>query len=447
METILQSLWSKSKLLVKGILIGILALILQIPAYYIRDLIAERELRQKEAITEVSSKWAGKQNITGPVLVLPYWQSSPDTLYGKNKTKHLAYFLPDELKINSSVIPEEKYRGIYKVMLYRSHTDLSGSFGVIQPEKLNISPENILWNEAYVQVNISDTKGLSDELKLKWNNQMLTLMPGAGYGQSSDGSLYASLGAGNAEDFKNVQYASSFDLNGAEQLLFTPVGKSTTVQLRSAWPHPSFTGGILPQNTEVRDSGFSATWKSLAHKRNFPQQWEDNAFMLWGQTANSETASTNINASAFGANLFVPVNAYQKTLRSIKYSALCILLTFAAFFLIETTQKKFIHPFQYGLIGLALLLFYTLLLSFSEYIGFNGAYIIASVCTIGLIAWFAKGLLRSSRLSTILSAVLVLVYAYVFTILQLQDYSLLLGSLGLFLALAVVMHFSKKIQW
>jgi inner membrane protein len=134
-------------------------------------------------------------------------------------------------------------------------------------------------------------------------------------------------------------------------------------------------------------------------------------------------------------------------MRSVKYSFLCILLTFAAFFLIDTTNRKSVHPFQYGLVGLALVLFYTLLLSISEYIGFTYSYAVAAVATIGLIAWFVKGVLGSMRLTTILSVVLLFVYTYMFTILQLQDYALLLGSIGLFLALAVIMHFSKRIEW
>ena len=215
-------------------------------------------------------------------------------------------------------------------------------------------------------------------------------------------------------------------------MLFTPVGKETTVTLSSAWPDPSFTGGQLPDH-RICDTGFVATWKSLSHTRNFPQAWKESAY--------------NLESSSFGADLFIPVNGYQKTMRSVKYAILCILLTFAAFFIIETVNKKSVHPFQYALIGVALILFYTLLLSFSEYTGFNIAYIIASIATVGLIAWFVKGILQSSKLTSILSVILVLMYSYVFTILQLQDYSLLLGSIGLFLTLAVIMHFSKKIQW
>ena len=168
-------------------------------------------------------------------------------------------------------------------------------------------------------------------------------------------------------------------------------------------------------------------------------------------TSVHEAEITSINSSigdaAFGASFYIPVNAYQKTTRSVKYSFLCIVLTFAFFFIIETTNKKSVHPFQYGLIGLALVLFYTLLLSFSEYFVFNYSYMIASVCTIGLIAWFVKGILSSGRLAGVLSTVLILTYTYVFTILQLQDYALVLGSIGLFITLGVIMYFSRKISW
>lgn len=205
----------------------------------------------------------------------------------------------------------------------------------------------------------------------------------------------------------------------------------------------------------------------MAHTRSFPQQWTDNDFKadadvpvvsntdldrfdgeyLLPSATGSNLSSTTTSSAAFGVNLFIPVNGYQKTLRTVKYAILCILLTFAAFFLIETVHKKSAHPFQYGLVGLALVLFYTLLLSFSEYTGFNTAYIIASLATVSLIGWFVKGILKSAKPSILLSVVLVLIYSYVFSLLQLQDYALLFGSIGLFLTLAVIMYFSRKISW
>jgi inner membrane protein len=447
METVVQNVWTKTKLLIKALIIGGIVLILQIPTFFVQDLIKEREQRQKEAIAEVSSKWARKQNIAGPVLVLPYWQVGADTT-GKSMTKHYAYFLPDVLNINSTVSPEEKYRGIYKVMLYTSKVNLKGSFNSVALDKLKIDPKDMIWSEAFVHINITDIKGLNDELKLQWNNQILMLSPDDREGNATNGGLSAPVAINSIEELKHVDFSTDMNISGSEELLFTPVGKSTVVEMSAKWPHPSFTGDILPLDTKINNDSFYAKWKSVSQKRNFSQQWKDNAFVISKLYAISgDTITNNINDNAFGASLYVPVNGYQKTMRSVKYSFLCILLTFAAFFLIETSNKKSVHPFQYGLVGLALVLFYTLLLSFSEYIGFNFSYAVAAVATIALITWFVKGILSSSRLTITLSVVLLLVYTYVFTILQLQDYALLLGSVGLFITLAVIMHFSKKIQW
>lgn len=461
MSTIVADVWTKGKILVKAGIIVVLVLLLMIPAHYVQELVREREARQKEAIAEVSGKWAGRQTVTGPMIVLPYWQTESETGGKRIRSKHYAFFLPEELSIKATVTPQQRKRGIYQVMLYTSAIAISGSFNQLSLQKLNIPAEDVLWAEAFIKVNIADVKGLNDELVINWNGQAVLLSPQAIDDRSGAPGLTAPILLQGPDALKDLRFATQFNLNGTEQVLFTPVGKATTVALSSRWPHPSFTGDILPQSSSIKDSGFSATWKSLAHRRSFPQQWKDDAYTVkpfyrpveGSSYANvdyatpSATVNTNINASAFGADLFVPVNSYQKTMRSVKYAILCILLTFAAFFLIETANKRSVHPFHYGLIGIALILFYTLLLSFSEYIGFDLSYVIASVATIGLIACFVKGILGSFRLSGILSGVLVLVYAYVFTILQLQDYSLLFGSIGLFVTLGVIMYFSRKFQW
>jgi inner membrane protein len=324
-------------------------------------------------------------------------------------------------------------------MLYTADVKLKGSFKAIDLGQLNINADQVLWNEVFVRMQISDTKGLNNELNLRWNDLDLNLMPNALGELDGGGGLTVKLPVQNEDALKDITFEVQANISGTEQLLFTPVGKTTAVNMESVYPHPRFTGDILPQQSIVKDSGFTATWTSLAHKRHFPQQFR--------QFDSPDGKTFDIERSAFGLDLFVPVNAYQKTMRSVKYAILCILLTFAAFFLIETINRKSVHPFQYGLIGLALILFYTLLLSFSEYIGFNAAYGVAAFCTIGLIAWFVKGILQSGRLSTILSVLLVLIYGYIFTILQLQDYSLLLGSIGLFVTLAVIMYFSRRLQW
>jgi inner membrane protein len=433
MESIIQNAWQKSKLIVKGLIIGVLALLLLIPADFVQNLIKEREARQKEAFTEVSSKWANRQNISGPVLVIPYTKAAKDNNGLPVTIKSSAYFLPDRLNIESAVKPEKRYRGIYEVMLYSSSIKLNGSFSQLPLQKLNLTPADLIWNEAYVCLGITDAKGLKDELQLTWNDSTLSLTPSAVNNAVFKEGFVSPVTINETTANSAINFSSQVSLNGSEQLLFTPVGKQTAVQMRSTWPDPSFTGNQLPDSSMISKKGFLARWKSLSHTRNFPQAWKDDSY--------------NLSPASFGADLFIPVNGYQKTMRSVKYAILCILLSFTAFFLIETNNKKSVHPVHYALIGFALILFYTLLLSFSEYIGFNGAYAVATAATVGLITWFVKGLLQSMKLSILLSLVLVLLYSYIFTILQLQDYALLLGSVGLFLTLAVVMYYSRKVQW
>jgi inner membrane protein len=458
-------IWQKSKWIIKGGIISLMALLFMIPMMYVENLVKEREERQRQVTNEISSKWAGSQNIAGPVLCVPYNQTNLTTEGKPIITKHIASFLPDVLTVNVSINPTEKHRGIFKVMLYNTKTKLSGSFGKLALERLGVEADKFIWSEAFVKLNLTDIKGLNDPIKLKWKDSLIELSP-QNTVNAKDG-VSASVNAVSINDVQDISFSADIDLNGSEQLLFTPLGKSTTVNISSNWKDPSFNGSILPQSTELKDTGFTATWKSMAHTRSFPQQWIDDAFRIDSHVPviyNSEryefdaehirTINSDSNQSpgltsnaAFGVNLFIPVNGYQKTMRTVKYAILCILLTFAAFFLIETVHKKSAHPFQYGLVGLALVMFYTLLLSFSEYTGFNIAYLIASVATIGLIAWFVKGILQSNKPTTVLSIVLVLIYSYVFSILQLQDYALLFGSIGLFLTLAVIMYFSRKISW
>jgi inner membrane protein len=202
-------------------------------------------------------------------------------------------------------------------------------------------------------------------------------------------------------------------------------------------------GSILPQTASVSAKGFTAVWKSGAFTKNYPSIWIDSPPPVAG---GKDVVGSVVSSSAFGVAMFQPVTTYTQTMRSVKYAALCIILTFAAFFIIELVSRRSINAFQYVLIGLALLLFYTLLLSISEYIGFSYAYLIAALATVALITWFSSGVLYSTKYSLVLCLVLALTYTYIFTTLQVQDYALLLGSIGLFVALAVIMHFSKRIS-
>jgi inner membrane protein len=434
MNELKQEVWSKTKLLVKvAVIAGIMGL-LMIPTCQVQQLISEREARQKEAVDEVSSKWAGRQVVAAPVLVLPYLRTN---LSGRGDSLQVAgnaVFLPDTVEIQASADPKEKHRGMYQVMLYTAKADVSGRFAAPDLAALHIDFTRVLWDRAHLRLQLGDLRGLNEEVDARWNGRPISFSPQAANGDDT-AILVAPLGLKGPADLQGG-FSASIKVNGSQQLLFAPLGRRSNVMLRSSWPHPSFSGDGLPLDTRVGKDGFSATWSSGAHRRGIPQQFVE-----------EDNRRYDPAHAAIGVDLFVPVNAYQKTMRSIKYALLCIVLTFAAFFIIETVNGRSVHPFQYGLIGLALVLFYALLLSFSEYIGFNPAYAVASIATIGLISWFVRGLLQSGRLTTLLSVVLVLLYGFVFTTLQLQDYSLLLGSVALFLTLGVIMYFSRRINW
>lgn len=399
MELLTQTMRTRGKLLFKTAIIGFLVLLLLIPAFAVQNLVEEREARAQEVVKEVSSKWASDQNVVGPVLVLPYATTETDSAGKKATFLSKAYLLPDSLQVRASMQPHQRSRGIFNVMLYSSHIALTGSFNRFTLEQLKIPPQNMRWQDAHLQMNLTDARGLNDELKLTLNGMLLPLTPEQETGNTI--TFTSPLPIDTVRRGEPLSFAASFNLNGSQKLEFTPVGKVTTVAITAPWPNPSFTGAMLPQNTQITKDSFTATWKSLAHNRAVPQRFTGSSF-----------SQEQLQQSAFGVNLLIPVNGYQKTMRSVKYAVLCILLTFAAFFLIETVHNRSVHPLQYGLIGLALILFYMLLLSISEYTGFNIAYAIAALATIALIGWFVKGLLASGRLSSYLSLLLLLVYLY-----------------------------------
>src|SRR5690606_762077 len=203
--------------------------------------------------------------------------------------------------------------------------------------------------------------------------------------------------------------------------------------VKSTWASPSFDGEFLPASREVTKAGFTANWQVLHFNRPLPQQW----------THEGE----EISGADFGVKLLVPVDQYQKSIRTAKYGVMIILLTFMALFLVEITQKVRIHPFQYILIGAALIIYYTLLLSFSEHVGYNMAYLISSVATVTLITLYSTTFFNARKLTLLLSVLLVAFYAFVYIIILQEDLSLLIGSVGLFLMIAALMYFSRKVRY
>lgn len=428
--------------------IGILILLLLIPAGMIKSLIYERQNNRDNVVREISDKWGKTQNLTGPVLILPYYEikSIKDEEY---KTRKQLYILPESLDINGNINPEIRYRGIYKVIVYGSNLDFSGEFKIPDLDKMGIIKENVDWENANVVFGINDMRGIQKEININWQGKNIPVDPGIENKTIAQSGFTAKVPLNKDDDL--IKFQINMDLNGSQGLYFTPVGKTTNVTLNSKWSTPSFSGSFLPDNRNISKNGFEAHWTILHLNRNYPQHWIDGAYSLTGSSNSAGfedvDQDNNTSGSAFGVNLLFPVDEYQKTMRSAKYAIMFISLTFLIYLFVEILNKKRIHPVQYLLVSFGLLLFYTLLLSLSEHIGFNLAYLISGLAIIGLITSYSHSIFKKMKLSLITSISLTILYIFLYVILQMEDYSLLLGSIGLFIILAFVMYLSKRINW
>ncbi|MBS1530901.1 MAG: cell envelope integrity protein CreD [Bacteroidetes bacterium] len=433
--------WLKESVTVKLAFIGILVLLLMIPASLVDNLIKERAQRQEDTIKEVTDQYSGSQLIQGPVLMIPYNEHVTETDDHGNKVSKTAiqnlYILPNELSYKGSLRSEVLHRGIYEVPVYNGNIRVSGNFTQADLGSLSITADQLIPEKARVLFSISDLKGLKTNPQVKINDQTFTAEPTPGENVLGN-SLQVAV---NLKGFTDgtIPFDFSLDLKGSEELSFLHTGKTTTVEISGDWNSPSFDGRYLPDARVIDTKGFSAKWRMLYYNRPFPQQWVQDVSLL----TNEKKASD----ATFGVKLKLPVDQYQKTTRTSKYAILIILLTFVSLFLTELLSKQKVHVFNYILIGAAMIIYYTLLLSFSEQIGYSLAYLVASVATITLIAVFLGSLLKNRKAAVIFTFILTLFYSFIYVIIQLEDLSLLIGSIALFIIIAALMYSSRKINW
>ena len=411
--------------------IGFLILVLLIPASMIKNLIRERESRRDSVVMEISEKWGESQTITGPFISVPYKTFFKDDEGKTRSNLNYLHILPERLDISGVISPEVRYRSLFEAVLYNVRLNVKGNFKLPPLNQLNIDTKNILWDKASLSLGISDMRGIKDRITFTFNQTGYDASPGlktTDLASAGVSTLIKPLTANEANDF-------SFDLNlnGSEQLSFIPVGETNSVRISSGWPSPSFNGAFLPVTREVAEDGFTADWKVLHLNRNYPQFWQN--------------AQYNVSSSAFGTKLILTADIYQKSTRLAKYAIMFLVFTFAAFFFSEIINRQRIHPIQYILIGLAILIFYTLVLSLSEYIHFNYAYILSALSVTLLISGYARAIISNTRFSLTILGILTILYCYLFIVLQLEDYALILGSLGLLSILTLVMYITRKIDW
>lgn len=412
--------------------IAFLVLLLLIPGSMIQSLIREREYMNESASEEVRSLWANEQTINGPILSVPLLYEYKDNLGNTKQYTEYWHVLPHRLKINGEVNPQSLRRGIYEIVVYESALHVEGQFEWgDKPTDKDLSA--ILWNEAILTLGISDLRGVKDELQVSIHDQVYACEPGTLLPDLAPSGVTIPFPIESESTL--LEFDFTLSLQGSKNLSFIPIGNTTEVQLHSSWPSPSFNGNFLPDSRELTPDGFTANWKVLQLNRNFPGQWIG---------AKHHQA---VQKTAFGLDLILPLDDYQKSMRSAKYAAMTIALTFLIFFLIELLNKTRIHPFQYTLVGLALCLFYVLLVAISEHTSFNIAYGLSTLAITSIVTLYSSSLFTKLKTSALLSLVLLAVYGFVFVTLQMTDFALVLGSVGLTVTLAVTMYCTRNIDW
>lgn len=419
--------WQNS-LIFKMALITVMVLLLLIPLSMIKRVIKEREANEQQVDLQLRQQWGGPQTITGPTLSIPVYYFYIDKDDKKVISKKWLHLMPEQLDVTATIDPEMRYRGIYKKVVYQSTVNLSGSFKAI--DKLEGNIEKIDWKHAVVTIGISDNRGIAGEVPIIWNDH--TYEPQGGMTTNDLCSSGISVTIPLDPQQQKHSFRIPLKLRGSKGLYINPIGKKTNVKMASNWKDPSFTGSFLPTQRTITEEGFTANWSITHLNRNFPQQWIGKQHQ--------------VDEHQIGTDLFVPVNHYQKSLRSAKYGLLIITLTVLAFVFLELARKKNIHLLQYILVGLALVLFFSILTALSEHIGFSWAYLVASIAIIAMITTYTLAFLKEGKLSMLILGLLSIIYGFLFILLSLNDYAFLAGNIGLFIVLGIIMRVSSKVK-
>lgn len=413
----------------KLLIISLLCLLLLVPWFFIRSTIEERRSTESNAEQEVFSKWGCEQMVKGPAIRV------------EDSTEFV--LLPESLEIVSNAGCQNLSRGIYDFTVYDATVDMKGHFAL--PNDLSDKEYSSLsrncWN---MEVELTTLKGLTDNPVIKINGKELDVndvrFEGSRLIWRCD--LDSMLNGGN------MSYEIQIKLRGSNSLNFLPTGNTTTVKMTSDCPTPSFCGNFLPTERNVRDDGFDAEWKVLAINRSFSQKVAGSAWKYINMDNICYLDESNaVGGDIFGVELRLPVEQYQQNVRVVKYAYLFVLLTFAIVFYMELRRKCPIHPVQYLLVGIAIMLFYTLLLSFSEHLSFLVAYIIATVMTVAMLSIYLGSIMHDRKIGFLIGGVLTVCYVFIYILLQIESYALLIGSIGLFVVLAVAMAASRKVDW
>ena len=435
----------KYGLFVKIALIFLVTLVLAIGLAQISFLVSERMARRDGVVAEIAASTACGQVLVGPVLVVPYTRiiktlKPADKEEGKmieveKRSSDRLLLLPAELDIQTRLNTETVRRGLYQAVVFSATLAFKGRFiaegAPLQPGE----NERITYGEPRLIVGVSDPRGILRAPALHWAEQRLEFLPGTGEERMANG-IQARLPSVDPQQPWTTEFAFSLDLRGTQSFSVAPVGDATHIAMQGGWPHPSFFGQFLPETRQVTPEGFTATWATTRLAANMDHQI--NTYLRGNQ---------GLLQGLIGVRFIEPADSYVQSDRALKYSLLFIGLSFTAFFLFEVLKRLAIHPLQYGLTGAALVLFYLLLLSLSEHLGFALAYGVATAACVALVSYYLVYVLGGIGWGLSFGALLGGVFGILYVLISLEDYALLAGSLTLFGFLALAMVLTRKVDW
>jgi inner membrane protein len=407
---------ARHRTLVKLGAILVLACALLIPLAILAPVVEDRAAMRDGAVADIERDWGHAQTIIGPMLVVPLDHGA-------------AYAFPDELKTTSTLAPEQRKRGIYAAVVYAANFELEGTFRRPSPADIGVPPEQIHWDQAHLAVAISDLRGTGTQVILHWGATDATMLPGSLLSRWPSG-LHVPV----AVTADSIKFSLVIPAHGSTGVRFAPLGVHNEMTIHSTWQNPSFAGAFLPGTRDVTGDGFSATWSVSNYGRDF------------GQVGQGDLPP-GIETSLFGVDLLPGIDSYRCVDRAVRYGVLFIVLTFMSFFLFEVVAKVRIHPFQYAMVGLALGVFFLILLALSELVPFFVAYAGAGAATIGVVVTYMVPVLKTGRRTGIAAALLAASFAVLWVVLQAEDYALFAGSLVVFAALVVTMRLTRKLDW
>ena len=414
-------------------LIGCIVL-LSLPLMMVRELINERADYRSEVVDAIEQSTSGSQKLAGPLIAIPITETLTRMENQKEvnyQRSWVYYWLPESLAVTGKQTVESRRVGIYSGQVWHNALQIKASFDPLRLAALRKT--NIVLGQPRLVVSVGDARGIGAIHAPEVNGNVLSVEPGLGI--SGDGAGIHMPMPALAEDNKPLEIAFSLDLNGTGEFSLVPLGRNSELQLTSNWPHPGFLGSFLPTQREVSAAGYRAHWQSSWFANDMGSYFKDDMEIPWSRLP------------AFSADVMSLADQYQLTDRATKYAILLIGLTFMAFFVFESLTRRPLHPMQYLLVGLSLVLFYLVLLALSEHIGFTAAWLAASLCGAVMNGIYLQAVLRGWRNSLLFVAALLLLDGVMWFLLHSEDRALLLGTGVLALALSILMFLTRRVDW